>query len=117
MECVDINDASFHAEGKRFVSSPKYPDVPWGPPTGSKAVGREVDHLGVHHFSAETKKEWRYTSIMTSTKQLFSFYVSASHSTQYLYYKELCGTLLVAQLVETLFYKLEGCGFDSRWCH
>ena len=23
----------------------------------------------------------------------------------------------VAQLVEALFYKPEGCGFDSRWCH
>ena len=23
----------------------------------------------------------------------------------------------VVQLVETLRYKLEGCGFDSRWCH
>ena len=23
----------------------------------------------------------------------------------------------VAQLVEALRYKLEGCGFDSRWCH
>jgi len=23
----------------------------------------------------------------------------------------------VAQLVETLPYKPEGCGFDSRWCH
>jgi len=27
------------------------------------------------------------------------------------------GTLLVAQLVETLRYKSEGRGFDSRWCH
>ena len=27
------------------------------------------------------------------------------------------GTLLVAQLVEALRYKLEGRGFDSRWCH
>jgi len=27
------------------------------------------------------------------------------------------GTLLVAQLVETLRYKPEGRGFDSRWCH
>jgi hypothetical protein len=27
------------------------------------------------------------------------------------------GTLLVAQLVEALRYKPEGCGFDSRWCH
>jgi len=26
-------------------------------------------------------------------------------------------TLLVAQLVEALRYKLEGRGFDSRWCH
>jgi len=26
------------------------------------------------------------------------------------------GTLLVAQLVEALRYKLEGRGFDSRWC-
>jgi hypothetical protein len=26
-------------------------------------------------------------------------------------------TLLVAQLVEALRYKPEGCGFDSRWCH
>ena len=24
---------------------------------------------------------------------------------------------VVAQLVETLRYKLKGCGFDSRWCH
>jgi len=23
----------------------------------------------------------------------------------------------VAQLVEALRYKPEGCGFDSRWCH
>ena len=23
----------------------------------------------------------------------------------------------VAQLVEVLRYKPEGCGFDSRWCH
>ena len=23
----------------------------------------------------------------------------------------------VAQLVEALHYKLEGCGFDSRWSH
>jgi len=23
----------------------------------------------------------------------------------------------VAQLVEALTYKPEGCGFDSRWCH
>jgi hypothetical protein len=28
-----------------------------------------------------------------------------------------CGTLLVAQLVEALRYKLEGCGIDSQWCH
>jgi hypothetical protein len=27
------------------------------------------------------------------------------------------GTLLVAQLVEALRYKPEGCGFDFRWCH
>jgi len=27
------------------------------------------------------------------------------------------GTLLVAQLVEALRYKLEGRGFDSRWRH
>jgi hypothetical protein len=27
------------------------------------------------------------------------------------------GTLLVAQLVEALCYKPEGCGFDYRWCH
>ena len=27
------------------------------------------------------------------------------------------GTLLVAQLVEALRYKPEGCGFDSRLCH
>jgi hypothetical protein len=27
------------------------------------------------------------------------------------------GTLLVAQLVEALRYKLECRGFDSRWCH
>jgi hypothetical protein len=27
------------------------------------------------------------------------------------------GRLLVAQLVEALHYKPEGCGFDSRWCH
>jgi len=27
------------------------------------------------------------------------------------------GTLLVAQLVEALRYKSEGCGFDSLWCH
>ena len=27
------------------------------------------------------------------------------------------GTLLVAQLVEALRYKLEGRGFDSRWFH
>jgi len=27
----------------------------------------------------------------------------------------LWGTLLVAQLVEALRYKLEGRGFDSRW--
>ena len=24
---------------------------------------------------------------------------------------------VVAQLVEALRYKPEGCGFDSRWCH
>ena len=24
---------------------------------------------------------------------------------------------MVAQLVEALRYKLEGCGFNSRWCH
>jgi hypothetical protein len=29
----------------------------------------------------------------------------------------LGGTLLVAQLVEALRYKPEGCGFDFRWCH
>jgi len=29
----------------------------------------------------------------------------------------ICGTLLVAQLVEALRYKPEGRGFDSRWCH
>jgi hypothetical protein len=27
------------------------------------------------------------------------------------------GTLLVAQLIEALRYKLEGRGFDSHWCH
>jgi hypothetical protein len=27
------------------------------------------------------------------------------------------GTLLVAQFVEALRYKLKGRGFDSRWCH
>jgi hypothetical protein len=27
------------------------------------------------------------------------------------------GTLLVAQLLESLRYKSEGRGFDSRWCH
>jgi hypothetical protein len=27
------------------------------------------------------------------------------------------GTLLVAQLVETLRYKSEGRGFDSQWCY
>jgi hypothetical protein len=27
------------------------------------------------------------------------------------------GTLLVAQLVEALLYKLEVRWFDSRWCH
>jgi hypothetical protein len=31
----------------------------------------------------------------------------------------LCEDLgyVVAQLVEALRYKPEGCGFDSRWCH
>jgi hypothetical protein len=31
----------------------------------------------------------------------------------------LCVTMghAVAQLVEALRYKLEGCGFDSRWYH
>jgi hypothetical protein len=29
----------------------------------------------------------------------------------------MCGTLLVAQLVEALRYKSEGRGFDPRWCH
>jgi hypothetical protein len=32
-------------------------------------------------------------------------------------YKLVWGTLLVAQLIEALSYKPEGCGFDSRWCH
>ena len=27
------------------------------------------------------------------------------------------GGFTVAQLVEALRYKLEGRGFDSRWCH
>jgi len=27
------------------------------------------------------------------------------------------GTLLVAQLVDALRYKLEGRGFDPRWCN
>jgi hypothetical protein len=31
-------------------------------------------------------------------------------------YKNLRGTLLVAQLVEALRYMPEGCGFDSQWC-
>jgi hypothetical protein len=30
---------------------------------------------------------------------------------------QVCGTLLVAQLVEALRYKPEGRGFDSGWCH
>ena len=29
----------------------------------------------------------------------------------------MCRGHAVAQLVEALRYKLEGCGFDSRWCH
>jgi len=29
----------------------------------------------------------------------------------------LCVCVAVAQLVEALRYKLEGRGFDSRWCH
>ena len=29
----------------------------------------------------------------------------------------ICEGHAVAQLVETLRYKLEGRGFDSRWCH
>jgi hypothetical protein len=32
-------------------------------------------------------------------------------------YSKSGGTLLVAQLVEALRYKPEGCGFDSQWCH
>jgi hypothetical protein len=27
------------------------------------------------------------------------------------------GTLLVVQLVESMRYRAEGRGFDSRWCH
>jgi hypothetical protein len=30
--------------------------------------------------------------------------------------EEVRGTLMVAQLVEALRYKLEGLGFDSPWC-
>jgi hypothetical protein len=32
-------------------------------------------------------------------------------------FSEVRGTLLVAQLVEALRYKPEGCGFDSRRCY
>jgi hypothetical protein len=34
-----------------------------------------------------------------------------------LHFPKAGGTLLVAQLVEALGYKPEGCWFDSRWCH
>jgi hypothetical protein len=34
-----------------------------------------------------------------------------------LYHNPLCGTLLVAQLVEALRYKPEGREFDSQLCH
>ena len=35
----------------------------------------------------------------------------------YKIYIKIWDTLLVAQLVGALHYKLEGRGFDSRWCH
>jgi hypothetical protein len=45
----------------------------------------------------------------SSVTCLLLYYLSRYHS--------VWGTLLVAQLVEALCYKLEGRGFDSRWCH
>ena len=54
-------------------------------------------------------------AFMTPTKQLVSLYHSSSHSTHYLYYKELWGTLWRTWL--DTCYKPGGRGFDSRWCH
>jgi hypothetical protein len=40
--------------------------------------------------------------------------ISDRHAPRHSYVQ---GTLLVAQLVKALRYKLEGHWFDSRWCH
>jgi hypothetical protein len=56
---------------KRFYSSPKRPDMLWGPPSplrsvyrgsspGLKRPGRDIDHSSLS--SAEVENKWNYTS-------------------------------------------------------
>jgi hypothetical protein len=49
---------------------------------------------------------------------LHARYLSCPHKRLlFNYYNNIGGTLLVAQLIEALRYKLEGRGFDSGWCN
>ena len=61
-------------------------------------------HLGLMLFP-------RYIEVITTECTVHFMNCSFSHSFIY------TGGHAVAQLVEALRYKPEGCGFDSRWCH
>jgi len=61
----------YTGSGKRFLSSPKYPDRLWGPPSllfnryrgsvpAEKRSGRDIDHSPP--YSTEVKNEWSYSS-------------------------------------------------------
>ena len=56
-------------------------------------------------------------SDQTSSLTLVDFQLDAQNSYLFTYNTFIKMGHAVAQLVETLRYKLEGCGFDSRWCH
>ena len=75
----------------------------------AKRPGRGVDHPP--HLSPRLKKEYNYPLL------LLKAFVASSRIKFTLTLFVMWGTLLVAQLVEALRYKLEGRGCDSRWGH
>jgi len=66
-------------------------------------------------WSKKGKREGARNVIMFVLR--FVYFGKYSVFAVYLYFTNLESLHAVAQLVEALHYKLEGRGFDFRWCH
>jgi hypothetical protein len=82
-----------------------------------KRPGREGDHSP--RTSTEVKKTWVYTSTPHTPSWLIPFLVKYRDNFTFTLYSESNEMLLNFDLHQTqsLCYKPEGSGFDSRWGH